>query len=142
MVHLDLPFLSVTTTGDGSSGREPLSARSINLPSWERRWISNTGFLDCRNMKANQTRRPSPHSAATTEKAVRCGDAGSLLPCRGTSDGKLGEGSGGSSKGWKLCRGDVSIEREAIEDIDDDFRRLDIADGQPYSASSGSKPSC
>ena len=48
------------------------------------------------------------------------------MPCRGTSDGKFGDGSGGSSNGWKLCRGEVSNEREVMEDIEDDFRRLDI----------------
>lgn len=128
MVQLSLPFLSVTTTDDGSSGRESLLERSITLPSWERCWISYTGVLGCRMYNANQTRSASPHNEVRTDKAVRWGDVGGLLPCRGISDGKLGDGSGGSSKGWKLCRGEISNEREAIEDIEEDFRRFDIID--------------
>lgn len=92
--------------------------------------MSYTGFLDCRNVSANQARRPSPHSEVRTNNTDRCRDAGGLLPCRGISDGKLGDGNGGSSKGWKLWRGDVSSEREAIEDTEEDFRRLDIVDNQ------------
>ena len=62
------------------------------------------------------------------DKAVRYRDEGIFLPCRGTSDGKPGDGRG-SSKGWKPYRGEVSNEREVTEDIEDDFRRFDIVDG-------------